>query len=167
MEKILNEFGVQWPLLIAQVVNFFILLFLLKKFLYQPILKALEVRKQKIAESLKNAQEIELRLQKTESEREAALTKAADEAKKILANAEKSANQVIEDARHKAKNDIEVLILKSEQQIKQERDKMQQEIRNDLANMIAEGLKVITGKVLTEKDKKELISKSLKNLSHK
>ncbi len=165
MEKILSEFGVQPVLLAAQVVNFLILLFILKKFLYGPILKVLETRKSKIAESLKNAEEIENRLLKTEEEKEKVIKKAIDESRKIVEEAKQAASGIIEEAHHKAKNDIAGLILKSELQIKQEKEKMQLEIRQELADMVAAGLKVVAGKVLTEKDKKELVESSVKNLN--
>jgi F-type H+-transporting ATPase subunit b len=165
MDKILNEFGVQWILLAAQVVNFLILLFLLKKFLYGPLLKALEVRRKKIADSLKQAQEIEERLAKTEADRELVLEKAAKEAQNVLTDATKSANQIISEAHAKASKDIEDLARKSREQIKLDREKMQQEIKGELANLVSEGLKVVTGKVLTEKDKQEILEKSLKNVS--
>ena len=46
-----------------------------------------------------------------------------------------------------------------------DRDKQNQEIKGELANMIAEGLKVISGKVLTDNDKKDLLDKSLKEIN--
>src|SRR3989304_5856480 len=64
--EFLKEFGIQPTLLIAQIVNFLIILFLLKKFFYKPIIKLLDDRKKKIEESLKNAEEIEERLKQTE-----------------------------------------------------------------------------------------------------
>ena len=62
---ILNQFGISPVLLTAQVVNFLVLLFILKKLLYGPLLKVLAERRKKIEDSLKNAEEIELRLQET------------------------------------------------------------------------------------------------------
>ena len=63
--EILKNFGIQPTLLLAQIVNFTIILFVLKKFFYKPITKVLEERKRRIEESLKNADEIEAKLQKT------------------------------------------------------------------------------------------------------
>src|SRR3989344_2266081 len=94
----LNDFGVKPVLLAAQAVNFFILLFILKKFLYKPILGMLETRKQKIAESLKNAESIEKKLQAIGEEREEALKKAGKEAEEIIRDATEAANQIISEA---------------------------------------------------------------------
>jgi len=75
--EIFNQFGINPLLLLAQVVNFAVLLFILKRFLYKPILKVLEERKKRIEESLKNAEEIEKRLVETAELEEEILAKSA------------------------------------------------------------------------------------------
>ncbi len=164
MDIILKQFGVEPLLLIAQVVNFLVLLYILKRVLYKPILKVLDDRKAMIAQSIKNSEEIEKKLAETEEEKEAALEKAAKEAQRILEDATKSANQIIEDSQIKAATDIEEMLKKSRDQIKQDRETMQQELREDLANLVAISLQKVTGKVLTSKDQKKLVEQSVKEL---
>lgn len=148
----------------AQVVNFLILLFILKKVLYGPILKVLEQRKQRIAESLKNAEEIEKRLIQTEDEREKVLIKAASEAQRILDEATKSAGLLIADAKQKATREMEAIVKKGEASIKTEREKMFQEIRTELADLVVISLEKVVNKTLSQKDQKALIEKSVKDL---
>ena len=100
--EILNQFGVQPILLAAQVVNFFILLFLLKKFLYGPILKVLNERKKRIEDSLKNAEEIEKRLQETNEKIDQMLAKASKEGQEVIDEATAQANLIIEDSKTRA-----------------------------------------------------------------
>lgn len=164
MEKILQDFGVKPLLLAAQIVNFLVLLFILKKVLYKPILKVLEERKNTIAQSLKNAEEIEKKLAQTEVEREEALEKAAKEAQKILEDATKSANQIINEAHTKAASGIEEMLKKGRDQIKQDREVMQQELKGEVADIVVSSLQKITGKVLTSKDQKKLVEDSVKGL---
>ncbi len=76
---ILNEFGIKPILLAAQVVNFLILLYILKRFLYKPILKVLNERKNKIADSLKNAEEIERKLVEISEEEQKRIAKAVSD----------------------------------------------------------------------------------------
>ncbi len=83
----LADFGVKPILLLAQTVNFLLLLFILKRFLYKPLLRVLETRREKIAASLKTAEEIEQRLQQVSLEREMSLKKAAKEAEEIVKDA--------------------------------------------------------------------------------
>lgn len=161
---ILKDFGVQPVLLAAQVVNFFVLLFILKKLLYKPILKVLEERKQKISLSIKNAEEIELKLQKTEEDRVKRLVKATQEAQKVIDDATKSASGIIAQAHTKASSDIENLLLKAHQQIELDREKMQNQLREELADLVVLSLQKVTGKILKDKDQKDLIDKSIKNI---
>jgi len=63
--EVFKNFGIQPTLLFGQIVNFVIILFLLRKFFYGKIVDMLELRRNKIEESLKNAQLIEENLQKT------------------------------------------------------------------------------------------------------
>lgn len=162
--EILNEFGVQPILLAGQVVNFLLLLFILKRFLYKPLLKVLEERKQKIADSLKNAEEIEKKLEQTALDREKKLREAAKDAEEMLKEAAKNADRIITEAHQKASSDIEKMIKKSEESMNLEREKMNQEIRAELATLVATGLEKVSGKVLSEKEQKDMVEKSLKEL---
>jgi len=152
-------------LLAAQAVNFLVLLFILNKFLYKPVLKTLDQRKQKVSQSLKDAAEIEKKLAQIELDQEKALQAATTEAKKIINEATESGNQIINDAHLKAAHDIQLMVNKSNTQISLEKDRLNQEIKAELADMIAAGLKVISGKVLSDKDKKELLDRSIKNIN--
>lgn len=88
---ILEKFGVDPILLVAQIVNFLIILFILKKFLYKPILELLNKRKITIKEGLKQAEEARLKLEKI-----------IIEEKQILKNAQLQARKIIEDARQES-----------------------------------------------------------------
>src|SRR5690349_16624195 len=98
MEKILSEFGVNPILLAAQIVNFLVVLFILKKLLYKPILKVLEERKKRIEESLTNAEKIQKELEETEIKRQQILDQAIEESKKIIAEATANGNQIVADS---------------------------------------------------------------------
>ena len=165
MEKILAEFGVQPVLLAAQVVNFLILLFLLKKFLYGPILKILQKRKDTIAQSLKNAEEIEKRLNELSEEEQKKILQAVEKGERIIKEATETSVQIIEEGKRKYEDLIERALLDAKNVAQVEQTKMIQEVRENLADIVSLALEKITGKVLTEKDKKEIIEKEVKNLS--
>lgn len=160
---ILNQFGVKPILLFAQIVNFILLLYILKRLLYKPLLKVLEERKSKIAESLKNAEQIELKLAEIEKSRDKKLEAAAKESKKMIDEAMASANQIIAESHEKALEQTKQMIAKSEEQMALERDKMHQEIRSEIADLVALGLQKVAGKVLTSKDKEELAKSALRD----
>ena len=63
-ERIVTNFGVDWPHLLAQVASFCIVCFILYRFAYRPVLTMLEVRRQQIAQGLANAEQIQAELAK-------------------------------------------------------------------------------------------------------
>ena len=161
----LADFGVQPLLLAAQVVNFLILLFILKKFLYKPILKVLETRKNKIAESLRKAEEIEIKMQKASEEADRIIARSLEESKKILDETNKAGALLLEDYN---KAGAEILQRASEDALKFneiEREKLKQEIRENLGGLVVLAFEKVTGKKITKEDQKNIIEKEIRNLS--
>src|SRR5258708_29645014 len=161
--EVLKTFGVQPILLLAQVVNFLILLFLLKRFAYKPLLTMMQKCQEKIAKSLKDAQEIENRLLRIEEERVKKLQAAANEAKKIISDAGKAASELIEGARDRAQQNIAQMILKNKEQMEREKDQMYKEIKQELANLVVLGLEKVARKTLTSKDQKEMVRQTVQD----
>ena len=164
MDKILTDFGIQPVYLAAQVVNFIILLLILKKFLYGPILKVLEDRKQTVSDNLTKAELIEVQLQTTEQESVKKLSEVSTQAKMILDNASNSANQIIADAHEKAQADIELMIEKGKETILVEREMMKKEMSEELAGLVLEGIERIAGKILDQPDHIKIVDQTIKGL---
>ena len=162
---ILNQFGVQPILLAAQVVNFLILLFILKRFLYKPILKVLEERKQKIEQSLKNAESIEKKLLQTNEEVEKILANALKEGQKILDESKEMAAQIIEEAKITSAEIINKTYEQAHEIQKAESARLLQEAREHVGSLVALVFEKITGKQISKEDQKKLIEKEVKNLS--
>ncbi|MEK7617262.1 MAG: F0F1 ATP synthase subunit B [Patescibacteria group bacterium] len=161
----LSDFGVQPILLAAQVVNFFILFFILKKFLYGPILKVLAERRKKIEDSLKNAEEIEKRLLETEEQKEKILAKASEQAQKIVDEAKKAGVLIVEEAHQKAFKDAENIIKKAVEAGRMEVERMISEARSQLLDLVIAVISKVSGKVFTKDDQKKIIQQEIKHLS--
>jgi len=162
---ILNQFGVQPVLLAAQVVNFLILLFILKKFLYKPILKVLDERKNKIVHSLKSAEEIEKKLLETEEKADKILKKTLEEAQLMLDNSKQSAAQIVEDGQKSALEIINKANDEAKKVIQIERIQLEQEIKEHTSELVSVIFEKIIGKKVNLKDQKDFIDKEIKNLS--
>lgn len=63
MEEFTKQFGIDWRLLVSQMVNFAIVLFVLQKFFYKPVARMLAERKQRIEEGIAKASEADRRLE--------------------------------------------------------------------------------------------------------
>src|SRR5258706_8102509 len=90
---IINSFGINPVLLIAQIVNFLILLYIPKRFAYKPILKLLKERQAKIAESINNTKASE-----------EALEKAIEKEREILKKAQKQAQEIVNEAKKQSES---------------------------------------------------------------
>lgn len=163
--EIFSQFGVKPILLAAQVVNFFILLFILKKFLYKPILKVLEERKKRIEDSLKNAEEIEKRLAQTQQESEKIIAQTLKEAQKILDQTNIEAAEILK----KANQETDKILLKASNDAKKivefEREVLIRQVRTNVGSLITLAFEKIAGKKFTKKDQIEIIEKEVRNLS--
>src|SRR5216117_3381702 len=98
MQQLINNFGINTYLLIAQIVNFLIILYLLKRFAYKPIMELLEKRRKTIEEGEKNAAKAEKALQEATEKEKEILRKAQNESKKILSDANKQSSDTIAEA---------------------------------------------------------------------
>ena len=87
MSELFAAFGINWKLVVAQMVNFGALLFLLWYFLYDPILKLLDERREKIAKGVKDAEDAAAKLAQSHMEGKEIVGKAAKEAEGLLSEA--------------------------------------------------------------------------------
>lgn len=160
----MSEFGVQPILLAAQVVNFLILLFILKRFLYKPLLNVLQKRKDAIAESLKNAQEIEIKLAEAAKEKDKIIEEAAKQAEKIVNGANQAREDILEDSRKTGENLAQKIVEDAKIQMQLEQEKLRQAVRSDATNLVMLVFQKITGKTINKSQQKELIEKAVKEL---
>ncbi|MBI2593924.1 F0F1 ATP synthase subunit B [Candidatus Daviesbacteria bacterium] len=164
MEKILSDFGVQPVLLLAQIVNFLVLLWILNKLLYKPILKVLEERKAKIEKGLKNAEEIEKRLAQTAEEEEKAILAAAKMGEKIIKQAQDMAIQLIDEGKVKAESLADQVLQRAKEQALAEREQIKKEVREHLAGFVMLALEKVTGKVVTKDDQRKMIEDTVRKM---
>lgn len=158
----LKDFGVQPILLAAQAVNFLILLWILNKFLYKPILKVLTERRRKIEDSLKNAEEIERKLAEANAKADEILAKTSREGQKIIDEANLQANQIIEDTKLSADSLSKKMLEEARAQIEVERENMRWELQKELSRLVIAIVQKVTGKMLNQKGQKALIEKTVK-----
>lgn len=87
MSAILSTFGIDWRLLLINAVNFGLLLVALWYFLYAPVMKMLEERREKIAQGVRDAQAAAKELSQTQAARSVVLADAGKEADDVVAAA--------------------------------------------------------------------------------
>jgi F-type H+-transporting ATPase subunit b len=137
---------INWFTVVAQVINFLILVWLLKKFLYKPVLDAIEVREKKVAAQLANA---ETKMKEAKKERDEFQEKNETFGRQRVAQI----NKVIEEAKterqrllEEARNESNVLRSKLKEELKNEQQNMNSEIRRKVQKEVF----AIAGKTLSD-----------------
>ncbi|KKQ62032.1 MAG: ATP synthase subunit b [Parcubacteria group bacterium GW2011_GWE2_38_18] len=164
MEELIKTFHIDAKLIIAQLINFIIVLGVLYKFAYKPVLQMLNDRSDKIDKSLSDAKKIEEKLAQAETDYKEVIAKARKEASAVI---EKS-NIINEEKRTemlaKAKEDIGQIINKEKEKMQAEKAQTLKEIRSEVAELVALSLEKLIDKKLTDKDDNELIKKIVKEV---
>jgi F-type H+-transporting ATPase subunit b len=162
--ELFAKLGIDWRLLIAQLVNFVILFTALTFLLYKPLIAALDKRRAKIAESLANAEKIGDELTRANAESERIVAASRVESLRISSEAAKRAEALRVTAVEKTRNEVSEIIASGKAQLGAERDAMMSEVRRAAAELIALATeKVINEKMTSAKDK-SLIEKTLEKV---
>lgn len=153
----LSKLGIDFKVLIAQIINFGILFLILKHFLYKPILNALEKRKTRIKESLEKAAEIEKRSLASEEEYNNRILQADKEASVIVEKARLEAEKIRKSILDKADNEAESIKLAAEENIASERRALYADVKKNAGKLAI----FIVTKVLKQDMNEELCQKSV------
>lgn len=164
--EILKTFGFDPILLGAQIINFLIIFYLLKRFLYKPVLGMLKTREDKIKEGIKQAEEARLTLEKTLDEEKKIFAKAHDEAKALVADAKIQALEVSKEVEENTKKQAEKILLDAKAQIEQDSKRMEQELGVKISVLAKEMLEKSLQGVIGEKEQKQIVEKAVKNIKH-
>jgi len=151
-------------LFIWTIVTFLVLLALLAKFAWRPLLDALEDRQNAIRKSLDDAQQAKLELEQLRQQSTQILNQARVDAETILARSRADAERLREDLKQKARAEADGVVKNAERQIQLETARALQQIRHeavDLSVMIASKL---LQRNLTKEDNERLIEEALKQV---
>ena len=162
MSELLSKLGIDWKLIIAQIVNFLVLLFVLYKFAYGPILGMLEKRQKKIEKGLADADKAQKNLEKSEEKQKEILRKARTEAKDIVEKAHMQAEKSKSEIAVEAKAQSEKILVDAKKQISQEKEKMISEVKSEIGSLVVAATEKIILERIDEKKDKELIEKLIK-----
>jgi F-type H+-transporting ATPase subunit b len=147
---------INWFTVIAQIINFFVLVWLLRRFLYKPVLKAIDERENKIASELKDAKAKESEAKKEQAEFLKKNEKFDQQKKKLMDNVIAETNEEREKLLEKARNEAAVLRSKLEQSL----NAMQDNLEHDIVQKTQEEVFAVARKTL-----KDLASMSLEEQS--
>lgn len=165
IESVAHQFGVTWPLLIAQIVNFCLVAFLLYKFAFKPILSTMDLRQRKISDGLQYAQEMKLRLEESEKHYADAIRKASVEAQKIIQEAREAGKVHLEQSHQEAAHKTEYMLDQAQESIRIERDKMLAALRKEVTDLVVVTTERVLAKELSEQERSRFSEAAANELS--
>ena len=163
---ILNLFGLEGKLFIAQIINFAVLLFILKKFLYEPIANMLEERKTKIKQGLDDAEKAKKSLQEADSQKILILKEAKVDADKILENTKKSSENLKQKSSEDAKKQAAEIVDNAKKQAQAEFDKASKQVGSMSVDLSKKIVSKILSEIFTEQDKTAILSKAVEKIEN-
>lgn len=156
--ELIEQLGVDWKLLTAQIVNFAILVGVLGYFVYKPLLNLLDERRDRIAKAMGNARRVEEQTRELEHFRLEQLKKVDHEIGVMMERSRRDAEAVRDRILEEAKIETDSMLAKGRRQLEDERVRAFRDIQASLAAMIVR----ITGKILerefSDADQKRLIA---------
>ncbi|MCC6618403.1 MAG: F0F1 ATP synthase subunit B [Chloroflexi bacterium] len=135
MEALIKAFDVNITGLIFQVINFLLLLYLLNRFMFKPLLERMDERSTKIARGLEDAEAAARDRELARAEREAALSDARREAAEMLASANKIAADTRDEILAKARAEAEGVTARATEEIGAEKERAMAELRASVADL--------------------------------
>ena len=157
----MSELGFNIPVLVAQLINFFLLLVVLRIFLYRPILDLLDRRSQRIREGLEAAEQSKEQAAQAEQEVARQIEEARRQGQALIAQAQETSTRIQEESRNQARREGEVLLERARNEIQLERDRAIGELRREFADLTVAAAEKVIGQSLDRQAHRRLIDEVL------
>lgn len=160
----MEKLGIDWLLLITQIVNFLVMFTALKLLLYQPLLSVLEQRRKKIEEGLKLQEEMKSYQENMKKRQQQIIDEGNEEAKHIIEKAIKEANKKKKEIADDAQKEIEKEKRRMLAEIQSEYEKGLALIRKKGINYAVAISKKILRREISAYEQQKIIDQDIKNI---
>jgi F-type H+-transporting ATPase subunit b len=155
LDVILGQLGIEPAILLAQIVNFLIIMGVLRLFLYEPVLKMLEQRKERIAQGIQQADRSSTAAIEAERQRNAILDEARREAQEVRAQATRDAERIAQDVRSRAEQEANDIRRRAQLDAEAQVEAILTEARRDIADLAITATEQILGRELQDRAAQE------------
>lgn len=161
---LLDTLGISWDKLIGQIIGFGVVLFVLQKFGFKPVLAMLAQRREKIAEGIANAEKMKLELANAQTRAQEIIDQAEKQSQKHIEEAREAATRILAEQTQKAIAQAEAIIKQAREASSLDHDRMQAELKKEIGRLVVETTSKVLSKTLDENDRKRLNDETIKNL---
>jgi F-type H+-transporting ATPase subunit b len=163
----IGALGINFPGLVAQLINFGILLVILRMVAYKPVMRMLDERARRVRESMEAAERIGEREAETAKEVEERLEEARREGQTLIGQAQQISARIQEEARTQAQKEGESLLIRARNEIQLERDSAIARLRGEFAGLTIDAAERVIGQSLDRRAHQRLIDEVLAESSFK
>jgi F-type H+-transporting ATPase subunit b len=163
--KLTNDFGINLPSILAQMVSFGIVAFVLWKFAFKPVMATLDERQAKIASGLQYAEDMKAKLEAAQHASEAQLREAQVKARDLLAEAQKAAKDFVEKQQQEAVERSAAMLTKAQEAIELEKKKMLAEARTEIARLVVITTQRVLAQELSEAERAKFNAAAARELA--
>lgn len=164
MGELISQLGIDWRLLAAQVVNFLILFWVLKRFAFAPLKKFLRARREEIEKGLENAEHNRLQKEKLNTLRAEILAKSEKEAQNVLSEARQKGEKEYERILQNAKEKTHKLLDETKREIEQEKVKIIGEAKSELGKLVMMATERVLREKMNEEKDREIVERALNEM---
>jgi F-type H+-transporting ATPase subunit b len=163
--QLAEQMGISWAKFLAQTINFLIVLGVLWKFAYRPVLNMLAERKRLIEEGLAGAEKGRTALLEAEAQRRKILTEAEARAEKMVTEARVAADAQGAQRLADAQTQADTLVRKAKESMEREKSQLEAEMRKELGRLVARTTEKVVGRVLTPQDEERLRKEAVEQVA--
>lgn len=146
--EILGRIGFDWQVALANLVNFLIIFWILKRFVFERIQKAIDERRERISKGVADAREAEVKLSEAETEKESILAEAKKEAHSIIEKARAEEEKIVEGAKMRASEESGEVVRKGEKELLRKAEEMEYGFRQKASGIVIKSVEKILGREL-------------------
>jgi F-type H+-transporting ATPase subunit b len=165
VQDLIEAFDINLVGLAFQVLNFLLLLYILNRLLFKPLLARMDERSAKISKGLEDAEVAARDRELARAEREAAVAEARKEAANVIANANKIATDTRDEILSKAREDAEKVTERAREEINAEKEKAMAELRAQVADLALDAAGKLVGSDMNATTQRRLVEEFLAETS--
>ena len=151
----MDQLGTSGGLLVSQIVNFLLLVVILRMVLYTPVLNMLDQRKERIAQSMKDAERASSAAQEAEMDKSKVLDEARREAQEIRAQATRDAEKIAQEVRSRAEKESADIRMKAQEDAQRQVDTALADANKQIADLAILATEQVLGRELANKSDQE------------
>ena len=153
--------GINLPLLVVFIINFIVLLVLLRIFLYKPVLKMLDERAKRTAEAMEQAEATKKEYEQARVEVQKHIEKGRQEGQAIIAQAMQAGERLKEESRQEATKQAQTIVDRTRSELEAERGKIVEDLRREFADIAISAAEKVIKETLDKEKHRKLIEETL------